>query len=360
MKSNIHLAGLLVSGALLAPAASVHAASFDCGKASVHVEHLVCANAELSALDEDLAWFHAHIVRIAMPANKRAQQLWLSHRNRCTDVACLRSTYIERISQLAKSKDVLIRPGPGDPDGEARLTLKNGWISGKNVWGEPIKQDSDKLCRAAAAHMNRYAADWRRHHVVLFDNLCVTASLSIPGMTQPPWQELKPGEHRLLIAKLLRLRSEGPQEYFAASPRADRRSDDFYLDAAAKFVAEGGVLLKWTTKLFSAVKDARTNEMIDTAQQQQTIVELRQPAREWQQSVASATCQPSAWSDYAFLVEADLSGPLPVNIRSLDNASVALYQGAPVFLRDYTRQLLIDDTSAVYGGTRCNLSAVTK
>lgn len=353
-----HWRGLIAAMLVVGHHVHVGATSFDCYRATTLVEQSVCSNAELSRLDDDLAWLYAHIAPAAKATNKLAQRQWLRERNLCADEACLQAAYIARISSLLMSKDLLIAPSPGDTPGETRLTLKNGWVPGKDVWGDRIDQGNDPLCRVAAEHMNRYAADWNRHRVVLLDNLCVTASLSIPGMVPPPWKELAPADHLLLIARLLRFSSEGARQYFAPDPPHGSHSDAFYRDAAAKFAADGGHLLTWTTTLFSAATDARTNETINTAKQQQTIVQLRESAQPWRDTVASATCQPSSWRDRVFLVEADLSGPAPAYIPSLDSATVMLYEGAPVFLRNYRSQLLIDDTASFFGGTRCNLSAI--
>lgn len=335
------------------------AASFDCGGIVTQVEQQVCANAELSRLDEDLAWLYAHISPAAKTSGKLEQRKWLRERNSCADEPCLRSAYVGRIRSLLKSKNLLISPSPGDEPGETRLTLKNGWVPTNSLWSEVSGQTEDPLCQAAESHMNHYAADWRRHNVVLLDNPCITASLTIPGMEPPPWRELVVADHLVLISKLLRFSSEGARKYFAPNPPAGSRSDTFYRIAAEQFAAEGGQLLAWTTPLFEVVTDARTNEVVDTARQQQTVVQMRRPRRTSGNTVATETCRPADWTDNAFLVENDLSGPAPVYISSLNQTTVMLYQGAPVFLQHYSSQFLIDVTGA-FGGTRCNLSVITQ
>ncbi|RZT04187.1 hypothetical protein SAMN05216319_4036 [Duganella sp. CF402] len=355
-----HWLGLITAMLVIVGHPQVAAASFHCGRAVTEVEQQVCTNAELSRLDEDVAWLYARTAPAAKSSAKLAQLKWLRERNLCADEACLRNVYVGRIRSLLMSKDLLIPPSPGDEPGETRLTLKNGWVPTNSPWSEVSGQPEDQLCRAAESHMNHYAADWRRHNVVLLDNPCVTASLTIPGMEPPPWRHLVAADHLALIAKLLRLSSEGAQAYFAPNPPAGSRSDAFYRDAAAKFVTDGGQLLAWTTPLFTAVTDARTNETINTAQQQQTVVQMRKSTRTWRDSVATETCRPADWTDSAFMVENDLSGPAPVYVQSLAEATVMRYQGAPVFLRHYSSQFLIDDTESAFGGTRCNLSAITQ
>jgi uncharacterized protein len=80
------------------------AASFDCGKAHTRVEKLICGNKELSELDSELgiayvsASFTDFVGRDALSAS---QKKWItSVRDRCSDVACLRRAYFERIDVL--------------------------------------------------------------------------------------------------------------------------------------------------------------------------------------------------------------------------------------------------------------------
>ena len=83
------------------PAAS---ASFDCAKARNGVEKAICADAEVSALDEHLARYYA-AARSALGRAAdcmRADQLhWLrTVRNACADAACLKRAYLERLGEL--------------------------------------------------------------------------------------------------------------------------------------------------------------------------------------------------------------------------------------------------------------------
>lgn len=94
---------IIISSFLLA--AQSHAASFDCTKASTNVEHIICDNPELSKLDGQVSRSYAFALRGRSnpDAIKRSQLDWLHARNRCSDVACVRSAYVSRISALAPS-----------------------------------------------------------------------------------------------------------------------------------------------------------------------------------------------------------------------------------------------------------------
>lgn len=92
----------LLALALAAPLAS--AASFDCAKASSAVEKMVCANPDLSRLDEQLNGAYRRAVeRVGdRPAMRAWQRAWLrSHTLAdCKDAACVKLAYGARIKLL--------------------------------------------------------------------------------------------------------------------------------------------------------------------------------------------------------------------------------------------------------------------
>lgn len=89
--------------AVLALAAGVaEAASFDCTKASTRVETLICADAQLSRLDSELAERYGAARRSTDdPAPlTSAQRAWLRQRDRCEDSDCIADLYRKRIAEL--------------------------------------------------------------------------------------------------------------------------------------------------------------------------------------------------------------------------------------------------------------------
>lgn len=83
-------------------ALSANAASFDCAKASTKVEHMICADSEISKLDEELNTAYTVALQDKTRADsiKQAQKTWLSSRNRCVNLECLKSAYISRTRLL--------------------------------------------------------------------------------------------------------------------------------------------------------------------------------------------------------------------------------------------------------------------
>lgn len=83
--------------------ASLQAASFDCAKAASNVEKIICADAEISRLDEELsaAYKSALLVETQADTVNQAQKQWLKERNECPELVCVRAAYQARLSTLA-------------------------------------------------------------------------------------------------------------------------------------------------------------------------------------------------------------------------------------------------------------------
>jgi uncharacterized protein len=89
--------------AVLAPG-TTDGASFDCSRARTQVEKMVCADAVLSGLDEQLAQAYAAVLRKGGSSDrlKAEQRDWLKNkRDKCRDAQCLKSAYESRLTQLA-------------------------------------------------------------------------------------------------------------------------------------------------------------------------------------------------------------------------------------------------------------------
>jgi uncharacterized protein len=90
----------LLSLILMSPA---QAASFDCAKASSFVEKAICSDKRLSSMDDQLARLYkaARAAATNASALETEQKSWLSSRDRCTNTACLKKTYADRIAALS-------------------------------------------------------------------------------------------------------------------------------------------------------------------------------------------------------------------------------------------------------------------
>lgn len=79
---------------------SLLGASFDCAKAATKVEKMICANPELSALDENLSKTFKEALKATDDKEqlKKEQFAWMKERNKCQDVECLKIEYENRLT----------------------------------------------------------------------------------------------------------------------------------------------------------------------------------------------------------------------------------------------------------------------
>ncbi len=104
VKCFLYVFGLLVM------ALPAQGASFDCGKSATKIEKLICGDAELSKLDEELNAAYKTAMRDEKLADsiKQAQKQWMKERNGCAEVGCVKLAYETRLSSLtvtSKSSD---------------------------------------------------------------------------------------------------------------------------------------------------------------------------------------------------------------------------------------------------------------
>jgi hypothetical protein len=79
------------------------APSFDCAKATLAVERMICADPDLAVRDRALALIYENISK-PFPNVRRVQRRWLrDERNACRTAACVRQAYDRRIALWAGS-----------------------------------------------------------------------------------------------------------------------------------------------------------------------------------------------------------------------------------------------------------------
>lgn len=82
--------------------ATSQAASFDCAKAATKVEKIICDDAEISRLDEELSAAYKSAIQVGKQADtiNQAQKQWLKERNECPESVCVKTAYQARLSVL--------------------------------------------------------------------------------------------------------------------------------------------------------------------------------------------------------------------------------------------------------------------
>jgi uncharacterized protein YecT (DUF1311 family) len=140
-------AGTPVMAASPAAGENVPGPSYDCARASTNVEHMICADPELRALDLGLARFYG--AALHDPRHGRAvrgQREWLAARNACTTRVCLRGRMMDRLWTLTLSV------GRGLPEYESEdadaylivVDLGFGWYAfgAEGTWVGPTTNDA--------------------------------------------------------------------------------------------------------------------------------------------------------------------------------------------------------------------------
>lgn len=92
---------VLLTGLVVATMAT-RAAGFDCGKANKTAERMICADAVLFGLDDQMAADYREAQRLSLDPGtlRKDQSLWLLDRDACADRTCLVAAYGRRLKSL--------------------------------------------------------------------------------------------------------------------------------------------------------------------------------------------------------------------------------------------------------------------
>ncbi len=298
----------LMGSVLASIVVSAQSASFECGSAKTEVERLICSDAALSKLDEDLHDAYASALqRSARTAVQREQFRWLSKRNTCRTVECLLEVYTGRIRQLDESKE------------NQRNT--------RGAWTSELALDK-ALCTALRARLNRYDRDNAAG--------CVYSVLaSFPDFMPEQWQELDPAQHRDLLEKALQYSNEGPHRYFSSRTESERQS----LETASRLeadelIAEGIHLRLLRAKVLDHyyVAGAPVRAPAGT----QSVLETYFPRTGGDNNRCPGKPTPKEPPGSTFLFTTDLRSPDPRvdpgTFSVLSASHMMLYRGRPVFI----------------------------
>ncbi|MDR0234544.1 MAG: hypothetical protein LBI31_07085 [Zoogloeaceae bacterium] len=182
---------------LVANVPESQAASFDCAKATAAVEKLICSDAELSKLDEEIQPLYRRAQeRTADPAGfKMEEKRWLKRRDACKDAGCVSQAYRARLTAL---RSLLAAPKP------CFRLLERKWPE--------VASGHYPVCVDVLKSMNALCGDiplceWK-------------VSPSVPSLSLPQWEELDPKEHLKLIQHLEQrgITDLGPEEQWTPIP----------------------------------------------------------------------------------------------------------------------------------------------
>ena len=104
---------LMAASMTLSMASAAHAQAFDCKRAKLTAEHLICQDKALSSLDLEMNTMYGGALDVAAAPDgvAGAQRAWLKQRNTCTDSSCIKSLYEARLHDLAAVPHAAMQTG---------------------------------------------------------------------------------------------------------------------------------------------------------------------------------------------------------------------------------------------------------
>lgn len=180
---------------------TTQAASFDCKKARSTVEKLICSDAALSRLDDDLARAYRGSLKDA-PGKEtlRSQQMeWLTKtRDACKDRECLVKAYYDRIVQLDQATWARGRPAPRTRAG--RYELATYIPTGIRTDKSPVYPENMELCKAYEANLNSFPE--------IKEPFACERPINpkFKDFSRPKWKLLDPSKHVELLVEIERVK----------------------------------------------------------------------------------------------------------------------------------------------------------
>ena len=324
--SKLHLLLLTIA---LCWASSAQAAGFDCAKAGMAVEKMICADAVLSALDDEMgpAYKKALQTNDKQAASiRQVQKQWVKQRDACTDADCMRQAYMTRLESLTAMRG-------------------GSWTYRGGKWN--ISDRSDPLCHTLLRRLNRY--EWKEFQKPDCSWGIIATYLKF---SNPPWKNIDPKifgpkKYEDLIFKLKKYSQEGPSGYFHRLPGLKpQQPDSVYRNRAKEFTQDGGRLQVWRTKI-STFNVSSTPRPDPASTRERTLIRMsyNKLTQEKRDELHSKFCkgmpkESDGWDrGQIFYVTPDLSGPDPDvdpgTFKIAASSDLKMYQGTPIFVDIY-------------------------
>lgn len=181
---------------------AVHAASFDCGKATTKVERLICANTTLSKLDEELAAAYKTALQDKKQSDfiRQTQKQWMKERNGCSDAVCVKRAYEDRLKVLAISDrsaglgkaGMIATPAQADKAKSAEQEFPQ--IPPKLRYAFCDKNKPGLECEGQTGKGYSVCEAYLKHLQTLTNPPACEAPIP-PGFKQPDWEEMDATQH---------------------------------------------------------------------------------------------------------------------------------------------------------------------
>jgi len=163
---------------------TAYATSFDCEKAGSKVEKMICADPELSKLDDELGKAYSEALKKSSDPStlKQHQRKWMEERNNCPKLNCVKQTYEMRIQALSSF-----------PSRHATSVQKKDQYRYQLILGS-----EHELCEQVLKRMNEELSHKPYGPVCAIDFLRSTS-----GVVFPEWKKLDLEKNQLLYNRFI-------------------------------------------------------------------------------------------------------------------------------------------------------------
>jgi len=302
---------------------NVQAASFDCDKATTKVEKMICADAELSKLDEELAAVYKTALQNAQQTSsiQQVQKQWLKGRNGCADAACVKQAYEARLKELAPSLTGMHTPS----DNEGTTTQLGLAPTQKPLYGHCVDVQDPRNCGRFQSGKGYTVCEKYLDHLNSLAKIPKCEVPVPPSFQRPDWEEVDVMQHL-------------DWAYQAETIRFNRASWYTHPDFTTwqkEFLAENQA-----GKIVPAMRKVRVKPL---GEGKEVTILAYTRNREGCQDVVRKISKGTNWSGvgFAHFLLPETTGSSSVekleeNGRVLEQTEMLLYAGKPYFVREFS------------------------
>lgn len=301
-------------------AATSQATSFDCEKAATKVEKIICADLELSKLDEELAKTYQNAKKVESQSEiiKSTQKFWLKERNHCGDAACVKQAYASRLQNLG----ALVAGSSPQVKGEA-ASLQESLPEKKPLYGHCVDLQPPENCGRFQSGKGYTVCEIYLKHLNSLSKVPKCEVPVPPGFERPDWEEVDVMQHLewAYQAEMIRFRRSS----WYTHPDFEKWQKEFLAEKEAG-------------KIVPAMRKVRVKPLGEG--KEITILAYTRHREGCQESARKLSDKATHWSDvgYAHFLLPEALGTSSVerlerNGPATDQTEMLVYAGRPYFVR---------------------------
>ena len=314
-------ASLLVLLSILLAAEKVHAVSFDCGKVNNRVEKMICADADLSKLDDKITNVYRRISSIRQESDvlRQAQNTWLQKRNRCADVACVRRAYWVRLQELEQSE--------ADAEKKGNRFMSRSISRKKRLYGYCVDVQDPHNCGEQSG--KGYAVcETYLNHLNTLTKLPSCQVVVPPGFHRPIWRKLDVMQHLKWAYQAEQFSHLGSDEDF----RSENPDEEAWRKKFIEEIQNNTIVPAMQTAKITPVEGGEEIALLAYTRNQRACMD-----------VVQGRSKGSFWDDIGYAHFRIMNTPnrqlamIPGAVNSISKPMILLlYKNRPYFVKKYT------------------------